>query len=95
MLGTIPAPGDLSMLDLGGYLTTKEQLNFAQLTALTVDPAAGSTRNMATYIDQPAQLGAITIVAKGASSEGTKILSTTAFISGTKTDIDLYRLPLA
>lgn len=95
MLGTIPAPGDMSMLDLGSYLTEKEQLNFAQLTALTVDPAAGSTKNRATYIDQPAQLGAIVIVAKGASSEGTKFLSTTAFISGTKADIDVYRLALA
>lgn len=83
------------MLDLGGYLTEKEQLNFAQLTALVVDPAAGAVRNMATYIDQPAQLGAISIVAKGAASNGTKILSTSAFISGTKTDVDIYRLPLA
>jgi hypothetical protein len=94
MLGTVPAPGDKSMTDLAGYLTEKEQLNFARLTALAVDPAAGAARNMATYADEPTQLGALVIVAKDAASQGTKILSTTAFISGTKTDIDVYRLPL-
>lgn len=96
MLGTVPAPGDLSTEDLSTYLTRKEQSNFAQLTALTADPAAGSNRNLATYIDQQQdQLGALLVCAKGASSQGTKILSTAAYISGTKTEIDVYRLPLS
>lgn len=95
MAGTLPAPGDKSMLDLAGYLTQKEQLDFLQLTALTVDPAPAANRNLATYINQDAQLGALAIVAQAAASQGTRILSTTAYISGTKTDIDVYRLPLS
>ncbi len=95
MVGTVPEPGNLSMSDLASLLTTKEQLNFTQLTALTADAAAGATRNLATFIAQANQLGALTICAKGAASLGTKLFSTTAFISGTKTDIDVYRLDAA
>jgi hypothetical protein len=95
MVGTIPAPGNLSMSELAGYMTEKEQLNLAQLTALAVDPAADKKRNLATYIDQPDQLGALTVVASGAASAGTKLLSTTAYVSSTQAKIDIYRLPLA
>jgi hypothetical protein len=99
MVGTIPAPGNLSMSDLADYLTDKEQLNFTQVTALTVDPAAEKKRNMATYIAHPDQLGALLICASGEkpaqTTEATPPLSTTAYISGNKTAIDIYRLPLA
>ena len=38
------------------------------LSRLKVDPAAGSKRNLATYIDQPnLQLGALVVCAKGAN----------------------------
>jgi hypothetical protein len=93
MVGTIPLPGGWSMVELASYLTIKEQLNFAQLVDLK--PDSTTARNMATFIDQPAQLGPLSVVGRGDAGQGTKILSTTAFISGTKTDIDLYRLPLA
>ncbi|MGD0521246.1 MAG: hypothetical protein ABSA48_08335 [Terracidiphilus sp.] len=83
------------MSDLAALLTEKEQLNFTQLTALTVDPSAGTKRNLATFIDQPNQLGALSICASGAASVGTKVLSTTAYVSGSQTKIDVYRLPLA
>jgi hypothetical protein len=95
MLGTIPEPGDLSMSDLAARLTNKEQLDLVRLTALNVDPAAASTRNLATFVDEQNQLGALSICAKGGASSGTKILSTTAFVSNTKTEIDVYRLPAA
>lgn len=92
MAGTYPVDGNLSMANLAATLTSKEQLEFLQLTGLAVDPA--QARNMATFINQNNQLGKLTIVAKGATSQGTKILSTTVYISGTKTDVDIYRLPL-
>lgn len=91
MAGTYPVDGNLSMPDLAATLTRKEQLDFQQLTGLAVDPA--QPRNQATFINQNNQLGKIAIVAKGASSQGTKILSTTVYVNGTKTDVDVYRLP--
>jgi hypothetical protein len=98
MVGKIPAPGDLSMSDLAAYLTDKEQLNFTQVTELTIDSAAEKKRNMATYIAHPDQLGALLICASGekpAQTTDTKPpLSTTAYISGSKAAIDIYRLPL-
>ncbi len=81
------------MVDLAATLTAEEQSQFEQMTALAVDPAAA--RNLATFIAQPAQLGELSICASGAVSAGTKVLSTTAYISGVKTKIDVYRLPLA
>ena len=93
MAGTIPVAGNLSMDDLAATLTSEEQLGFEQLTDLGVDPNAA--RNLATFVDQNNPLGKIAIVAKAAASDGTKILSRTIYVSGTKTDIDLYRLPLA
>ncbi|MGA3349707.1 MAG: hypothetical protein ABSC33_11855 [Candidatus Sulfotelmatobacter sp.] len=90
MAGTVPVSGDLTMDDLAATLTRREQSAFEQVTALTIDPA--QTRNLVTTVSQPQQLGALSICAAGASSQGTKILSTTAYISGTKTNINLYRL---
>lgn len=91
MAGTTPVPGDLTMVDLAAALTRREQLAFEQVTALTIDST--QVRNLVTTVSQTKQLGALTICAAGASSQGTKVLSTTAYISGTKTAIDLYRLP--
>ena len=92
MAGTIPADGNLTMDGLAASLTSEEQLGFEQLTALTADTTA--TRNLATFINQDKRLGALTIVASGATSQGTKLLSTTAYVSGTQTKIDVYRLTL-
>jgi hypothetical protein len=80
------------MPDLAATLTTEEQLKFEQLTVLAIDPA--KPQNLATFINQPNQLGQLAIVARGAASQGTKILSPTVLIGGTKTAVDVYRLPL-
>jgi hypothetical protein len=90
MAGTIPADGNLTMDTLAASLTNEEQLGFEQLTALTADATA--IRNLATFINQEKRLGALAVVAKGAVSQGTKVLSTTVFVAGTKTDVDVYRL---
>ena len=92
MAGTVPVAGNLSMQDLAATLTSAEQLNFEQLTGLAVDTT--QARNLATFISQNNQLGELAIVAKAGPSRGTKILSTTAYISGTTTDVDIYRLPM-
>jgi len=60
------------------------------LTALAVDPA--QPRNLATFVADPAQLGALLICASGSTGSGDKILSTTAYVSGAPIKIDLYRL---
>lgn len=91
MVGTSPVSGDLSMDDLAATLTVEEQGQFEQLTALAVDPT--TARNLATFIAQPAQLGELAICASGAASDGTKLFSTTAYISGAQTQIDVYRRP--
>lgn len=93
MVGTIPVSGGFTMDALAAALIRNEQ-NFTQLTALGIDPASGATGNLATFIAQDNQLGALSICASGATSEGTKILSTTAYISGKQTKIDVYRLAL-
>jgi hypothetical protein len=94
MVGTIPVSGGLTMEVLAATLTRNEQ-DFAQLTALAVDPASGSNRNLATFIASDGGLGELAICAKGGTSQGTKVLSATVLVSNTKTDIDVYRLPLA
>jgi len=83
------------MEGLASTLTKYEQ-DFAQLTVLDIDPAAGSQGNLATFIMQNNQLGALTIVASGAAkpSNATNVLSATVYISGTKTPVDVYRLAL-
>jgi hypothetical protein len=93
MVGTIPVSGSLTMEGLAATLTKNEQ-DFTQLTALGVDTAAGSQGNLATFIAQDNQLGALAVVASKAASHGTKVLSTTVYIGGTKTSIDVYRLSL-
>jgi hypothetical protein len=92
MAGTIPVDGNFTMDNLAASLTSEEKLGFEQLTALTADPAA--TRNLATFINQDKTLGALAVVASGTASQGTKVLSTTIYISGTMTAVDVYRLPL-
>ena len=92
MAGTVPVSGKLTMEHLAATLTRREQTAFEQVTALAIDPA--QARNLVTTISQDQQLGALSICAKGAPSQGTKVLSTTVYISGQKTDVDLYRLPL-
>jgi|HubBroStandDraft_4_1064222.scaffolds.fasta_scaffold51368_2 hypothetical protein len=89
MAGTIPVSGDLTMVNLAATLTRREQTAFEQVTALSIDPT--QTRNLVTTVSQTQQLGALSICAAGAANQGTKILSTTAYISGAKTNIDLYR----
>jgi hypothetical protein len=91
MIGTTPAPGNLTMKDLAAELTRREQLSFEQVTVLMIDPT--QVRNLVTTVSQTQQLGALSICAAGDPSLGTKILSTTAYVSGTKAQIDLYRLP--
>ena len=92
MVVTFPVAGNLSTQDLAATLTSAEQLNFEQLTALTFDTT--QARNLATFISQSNQLGKLAIVAKGAASQGTKILSTTVYISSAKMGINVYRLPV-
>jgi hypothetical protein len=93
MVGTIPVAGNLSMDDLAATLTRNEQ-DFTQLTVLAVDSATGATGNLATFIAQDNQLGALAVVASGATSPGTKVLSATVFVSGVSTAVDVYRLVL-
>ena len=93
MAGTIPVAGNMSMDNLAATLTRKEQ-DFEQLTGLSIDPAVGASRNLATFIAQDNQLGALSICASGAASQGTKVLSTTVYISGAQTKVDVYRLSL-
>jgi hypothetical protein len=89
MTGTVPVPGTLTMDSLAATLTRQEQEAFVQVTALTIDTT--KVGNLVTFVDQPNQLGALSIVAKGAAGEGTKILSTTVYIASAKTDVDVYR----
>jgi hypothetical protein len=80
------------MGDLANILTGQEQLDRSQVTALTVDSAAGSTGNLVTFIANAAQLGSLAICASGSANPGTKVLSTTIKINGTATQVDVYRL---
>ncbi|HWG21345.1 MAG TPA: hypothetical protein VG225_12515 [Terracidiphilus sp.] len=90
MAGTIPVAGDMKVENLAATLTTEEQLKFERLTVLEVDP--NKVGNLATFENEPKRKGALAIVARGVNSPGIKILSPTVFISGTKTDVDVYRL---
>lgn len=66
-----------------------------QLTALGIDSNPAIQKNSATFIKNDDLLGPLSIVAGGAASPGgTLVLSTTAYISGTQTKIDVYRLPV-
>lgn len=89
MAGSVPVSGKLSMQKLAATLTRREQLDFEQVTGLTVDTT--QLRNLVTTVDQQNQLGPLVICAAGADQNGTKILSTTAYISGVQKKIDLYR----
>jgi hypothetical protein len=94
MVGTKPIAGTYQMGDLANILTSQEQLDYTQVTALTMDTASGSQGNLVTFITQPKQLGRLSICASGVTSQGTKIFSTTIYINGTQTAVDVYRLPL-
>jgi len=94
MVGIIPVSGKLSMDDLAATLSRNEQ-DFTQLTGLEIDNKSSVQQNLATFMAQDDQLGLLSICASGAASAGTKILSTTAYVSGKQTKIDVYRLPLA
>jgi hypothetical protein len=92
MPGITPVSGDITMDVLANTLTVNEQLLFEQVTELAFDPT--QARNLVTMVAQPNQLGTLTICASGAASEGTKILSATIYVCGTRTAVDVYRLPL-
>jgi hypothetical protein len=81
------------MQALADELSRGEQ-DFAQLTTICVDSAAGANRNLATFIAQDNQLGVLAICTSGAVSEGTKVLSATVLINNAKTTVDVYRLPV-
>jgi hypothetical protein len=96
MVGTIPIPENFchSMGDLANSLTSQEQLDRTQVTALSMDTKTGSQGNLVTFEAQPNQLGRLVICASGAGNEGTKIISAaTIYINGTQTKVDVYRLP--
>lgn len=95
MAGTVPISGKLTMENLAATLTTNEQDGFEQVTGLSIDTT--QVRNLVTLIAVPdgAQLGPLQICGAGTKSQGTKILSALLYISGKKTKIDLYRLPLS
>jgi hypothetical protein len=92
MAGTIPVAGNLTMENLAATLTSEEQLGFVQLTGLAADTNA--IRNLAIFINQPTNLGPLAICASGIPSAGTKVLSTSVYVSGAQTQVDIYRLPL-
>ncbi len=90
MPANVPISGTLTMDNLAASLTAHEQLVFQEVTALTAD--ATQVQNLVTTVSQPNQLGALAICASGANSAGTKLFSTTAYISGAKSAVDVYRL---
>jgi len=93
MLGQIPVAGSGSMADTANAITRNEQLGFAQLTDLIADP--NSTNNLATFMISTVQFGAVSIVPAGTISPGTAIVTNTnIYVSGVKTAVDVYHLPL-
>ena len=93
MAGTIPVDGNMTAQALGDALTRHEQTMFEQVTGLTIDTT--QARNLVTTVSTDASLGVLSVCAAGGESPGTKVLSTTVYISGTQTEVDLYRLPLS
>jgi hypothetical protein len=91
MTGKIPVSGDLTMEGLAATLNRNED-DFTQLTALGIDPNPNLKRNGAEFIPSSDLLGPLTICPKGETAQGTKIISTTAYVSGVQTEIDVYRL---
>ena len=83
--------GNLTLADLASSLTAQEQLNFQQVTGLAAH--ATQVLNVVTTVDQPKQLGILSIVASGKPSPGAKLLSETVYVLGVKTPVDVYRLP--
>lgn len=92
-VGQVPAPGNFSLSELANELSFQEQVNYTQLTALVFDPTG--IQNLATYIARTVPITNLAIVPTGTSSIGTAISSnTTIYVSGSKTAVDVYRLPL-
>ena len=92
-MATAYISGKLTMDALAASLTAQEQLNFQQVTGLKTD-SPSLLRNLVVTVDQQNQLGAIKIGPTGVKIAGVKLFSTTAFVSGKTTSIDVYRLPL-
>ena len=80
------------MSGLAALLTAKEQNGYQRLTHLTFD--AETQKNLATYEDEQARLGVLTICAAEGYGTGKRILTTTALIRGVPTEIGIYRLPV-
>jgi hypothetical protein len=80
------------MKELASSLTTHEQLEFIQVTALAADTP--QVRNLVTTVPHPDPLGSLAICAQGANQAGTKLFSATVYISGITTSVDVYRLDL-
>lgn len=90
MAGTYPVDGNLSMADLAAKLTAKERTEFLRLTGLTADSIR--IRNLATFVIESYRQGNVAIVAAGAASRGTLLLSSPIYIGGAKIRVDVYRL---
>lgn len=92
MAGTYPLDASLTLQQISDSLTTHEQLTVEQLTAFGVDTSAAIPRNLATFINRSEDTGALLVVVAGAAASGTKILDNkTAFVSGKKLQVDVYR----
>jgi hypothetical protein len=93
MAKTVSVSGNLSKEDLAATLTRKEQLGLLELKTLVQSPSSDGT-NQAGFENQPNQLGELAVVDAGATSSGSKLFSTKAFILKKLSNIDIYRLPL-
>lgn len=91
MPGTVPLSGNLTIQGLADKLNRHEQLGREQVTGLVFDP--NKVGNLLTTILQHQQLKPLILRSAGADQPGTKVLSTTVYLSGTKIDVDLYRTP--
>lgn len=94
MPGTYTVAGDLSMNVLASTISTSEQLRQDRLVALKPDPT--QARNLAEFVaETTVTLGLLSICAAGAVSAGSKLFSASAYVNGTVTNVDVYRLPLS
>lgn len=93
MTGTVSIAGNLDLATLSDTITQHEQWSSVQLTGLVADNK--STDNLATFNARTTPIGGAAIVPTGTSSPGTAITTnTTIYVSGTKTAVDVYHLPL-
>jgi len=87
-------PGNLTTDGLAATITKQEQLNFTELKALATDPKTAGA-NVGTFADQPNPIGALFICNDGIVGKGTKLFSTKAYVGGTLTSIDVYRVAVS